>query len=338
MRKFPSIFVPRPVEDYTTTCVLTMEYVGGEKIVDLRPCMLLEDERKMLADELFRAYLHQVLVDGFFHADPHPGNLLLTPNHQIGLVDLGMVVRVTPRLREHLADLLVSIAEGRGEEAASLATKIGFPNRDFRKSDFQEQIAHLVADSYDASLDRIHLGEVVLELNAIAANNGIRLPDEVTMLSKTLLNLDKSLATLDPQLNLNRSIRDHAGELMRRSQKPTLSAGSLFHALSESKELVGLMPERLNRIMELIAENQLKIDVDAVDERKLIEGIQKVANRITAGLLLAALIIGASLMMDVDTDMTLFGYPAIAMVFFLLAATGAIFLIVQILFKDRRQR
>ena len=338
LQDFPRLAVPLPVKDYTTSRVLTMDYVSGPKITDLSGGELLEEERKTLADELFRAYLHQILVDGFFHADPHPGNLCFTTRRQIALLDLGMVVRVPPRLREHLLKLLLAVSEGRGEEAAQNTMKMGHPSRDFNKADFLDRIAHIVTDNVDASLERMKLGHTVLEIQAAAANNGIRLPEEITLISKALLNLEKTIAALDPDFDLHEAIRSRATEIMQRRTRSQMSRGSVYHSLLEVNEFAAMLPERLNKIMDLVAENELRVHVDAVDEAQLISGIQKIANRITMGLLLASLVIGAALMMDVETSLTLFGYPAIAMAFFLAAGTGAIVLIVQILTKDKRDK
>ena len=114
LRDFPHIIIPAPVADYCTSRVLTMEFVPGRKITELSPLTKMEFDGAALAEELFRAYLTQILVHGFFHADPHPGNVFLTPDHRIALLDLGMVGRILPRLQEDLLQLLLAIAEGRG--------------------------------------------------------------------------------------------------------------------------------------------------------------------------------------------------------------------------------
>ena len=110
---FRRIIVPAPVDDYTTSRVLTMEYVPGTKITALSRVARLELDGAGLADDLFRAYLTQVLVDGFFHADPHPGNVLLTDDGRLALLDLGMVARMAPRVQEQLLQLLLAVSEGR---------------------------------------------------------------------------------------------------------------------------------------------------------------------------------------------------------------------------------
>ena len=118
LAEFERIIVPRPVEDYSTGRVLTMEYVRGRNISKLSPLARMEADGQALAEDLFRAYLKQILVDGFFHADPHPGNVFLTDDGRIALLDLGMVGTLSPDLQQHLLRMVLAISEGRGDEAA----------------------------------------------------------------------------------------------------------------------------------------------------------------------------------------------------------------------------
>lgn len=335
LRKFRQLRVPTPVDDFSSRRVLTMEYISGITITDGRLLDLFQLERQSLCEELYRAYLHQVLIDGFFHADPHPGNLSLTPDRRIAVLDLGMVVRIPPRLQDNLIKLLLAISEGRGEDAATVATKIGQKDTAFDKPAFQDRIVHLVTDNQDTSLEQMQLGHVVLEIRAAAAENGIRLPQELTMLSKTLLNLEKTLRVLDPRYDVHDAMRRYTTEILQRRAQGKMSLQGLYSSLIEVNEFATLLPERANKILDLLAENELRVKVDAVDEAQLIQGIQKIANRITMGLILAALIVGAALMMDVPTELQLFGYPAIAMFFFLAAAAGGLMLVFQILSRDR---
>src|SRR5207249_3310844 len=121
LARFKKIIVPSPLSDFTTPLVLTMEYIKGKKITSLGPLAKIELAGTDLAGELFIAYLKQILVDGFFHADPHPGNVFLTEDGRIALLDLGMVGHLSPRLRENLLQFVLAIAEGNGEEASDLA-------------------------------------------------------------------------------------------------------------------------------------------------------------------------------------------------------------------------
>ena len=170
LSEFSAIVVPAPIEDYTTSRVLTMEYVSGTKITTLSPVALLELNGAALAEELFRAYLKQILVDGFFHADPHPGNVLVTDAGQIALLDLGMVGRIAPRLQEPLLQLLLAISEGQSEDAVRFALKLGEVRPDFDEPEFSRRVADLVGRHQDAELRTMQVGKGVLEIGRIAGD------------------------------------------------------------------------------------------------------------------------------------------------------------------------
>ena len=334
LSEFSAIVVPAPIEDYTTSRVLTMEYVSGTKITTLSPVALLEVNGAALAEQLFRAYLKQILVDGFFHADPHPGNVLVTDAGQIALLDLGMVGRIAPRLQEPLLQLLLAISEGHSDDAVRFALKVGELRPDFDEPEFSRRVADLVGRHQDAELRNMQVGKAVLEIGRISGDVGLRLPSELTMLGKTLLNLDQIAEALDPTFNPNASIRRNAAEIMRGRLLKSASPGNMFGGILELKEFMERLPGRVNKILDTVANNQLEVKVDAIDEARLMAGFQKVANRITLGLLLAALIIGAAMLMQVETSFRILGYPGLAIIFFLLAAGGGIALMLSILLKD----
>ena len=156
------------------------------------------------------------------------------------------------------------------------------------------------------------------------------------MLGKSLLNLDQIGRTLDPDFDPNSAIRRHAAELTQMRMRKSISPGNVFATLIEMKDFVEHLPRRVNRILDNVANNTFEIKVDAIDEKTLMEGFQKVANRITVGLILAALIVGAALLMRVETTFRILGYPGLAIVCFLAAAGGGAWLVLQIMLADRR--
>ena len=333
--EFPGIVVPTPIEDFTTSRVLTMEYISGKKVTELSPLARLDFKGADLAEELFHAYLKQILVDGFFHADPHPGNVFLTDDHRIALLDVGMVGHITPQLQENLLQLLLAVSDGRGDDAAAMAIKISELKEGFSENTFRQRVAGLVSEHQGSKMDQIQVGRVVLEITQISGDNGLRVPAELTMLGKTLLNLDLVGQTLDPKFNPNASIRRNAEKLLQQRVWKAFSPTNLFGSLLEMKDLLVRLPSRLNRILDAIARNELKVKVETIDEDVIIEGLQKVANRIALGLILAALIIGAALLMRVDTSFRIFGYPGFAMLCFLGVGGGGLFIIIGILMHDR---
>jgi len=335
---FEDLFVPQPVADYTTSRVLTMEYVEGSRIDELSPAVLIDVDGKQLADALFKAYLKQVLVDGLFHADPHQGNLLLTPEHRLALLDLGMVGHIGPEMQESLLHVLLALSEGKGEEVAKQTIRMSEVVDGADVETFTSEVTDLVVRHREASLEKIESGRVVMQVARIGSSHGVRVPPMLTLLGKALLNLDPIGRALDPKFNPNEAIQRHASDLMSQRMDRSLSLSNVISSLLDAKDLVESLPGRLNQILETIAENKLKVEVDAIDEHELIVGLQKIANRITVGLILAALIVGAALLMRVDTEFTLFGYPGLAIVLFLIAAAGGLFLVWNILMSDREEK
>jgi len=338
LREFERIIIPEPIEDYTSSRVLTMDYIAGKKITTLSPLRLMELDGPGLSEELFRAYLKQILLDGFFHADPHPGNVLITDDNRIAIIDLGMVGHISGSFQENLLRLLLAISEGRGDEAAEVSMKMGEPKPNFDKRDFEHRVAKLVAQHADATLDQIDAGQVVLEITRISADCWFRLPSEFTLIAKALLNLDRVVYTLFPDFDPNEIIRDEATGILTRQVVKSIEPGNVLTRVIEVKEFVERLPTRVNKILDAIGNNELKIGVDAIDERVVLDGLQKVANRIALGLVLAALIVGAALMMRVDTAFRIFGYPGLPMIFFLMAAIAGIVLVVSIIFYDKHPR
>jgi ubiquinone biosynthesis protein len=335
LAEFDGIVIPAPVDSYTTSRVLTMDLIRGRKITALSPVALIELDRERLADDLFRAYLKQILVDGFFHSDPHPGNVFLTDDRHIALIDLGQVSTLAPEVRDSLMKLMLAVADGDSAEAASILLDLSEPEKDADTRGFRDAVAELMIFSEGMSTSEIALGATVLGLVGVAGEHRIRPPSELAMIGKTLLDLDEVGRTLDPDLEPNARLRRHATELMERSVASSLRPANLFKAAMEANELVQQMPQRLNKILGLIAENELSLQVNAIDESKLIAGLDKIANRITLGLLIAALILGAALVIRVDAGPTILGYPALALLFFLIAAVAGVALSVKIALTDR---
>jgi len=334
LAEFEQIVVPGPIDDYTTTRVLTMDYIAGKKITDLSPLRLLEIDGTALADELFSAYLKQFLVDGLFHADPHPGNVFVTDDDQIALLDLGMIGRVTQSFQDNLLRLLLAISEGRGDTAAEAAVRMGEPKEGFDRRAFDRRITDLVNENSDAILSRMNAGKVTLEITKVAADCWFRLPAEFTMFAKALLNLDRVVYTLDPTFDPNAVIRERSNEILDQNILKSLAPSNLLSGVVDLKEFAEKLPGRVNRILDTVGNNELRLKVDAIDEKVVLEGLQKVANRITLGLIIAALIVGAAMLMRVETTFKIFGYPGLAMILFMLAAVAGMVLAFSIVFYD----
>lgn len=337
LQDYPAIFVPLPVDDYTTSVVLTMDWVDGKNVASLGPLATMELDGHALAEQLFRAYLDQILLDGFFHADPHPGNVLVTTDNRLALIDLGMVARVAPETQDSLVKLLLSISNGRGSDAAEVMIDMGEMQEGFEREKFRRSVADLVSRNLGVAMGDVQAGAIIGQVVRAAAESGLRAPSELTMLGKALLNLDEVARTLDPTFEPNDAIQRHAGELMRRKMLQSASPSHVMAAALEAKEFAEHFPGRVNKVMDALAQGQMTLNVQGIDEREIMRSVQKLANRLTMGVVVAALVISAGLIMRVDTDFKLFGYPALAIIMFLMAAAAAACLLVSIALSDLPQ-
>jgi predicted unusual protein kinase regulating ubiquinone biosynthesis (AarF/ABC1/UbiB family) len=296
----------------------------------------MEFDGRPLAEDLCRAYLHQILVDGFFHADPHPGNIFLTEDGRLAFLDLGMVAQLSVGMQDVLLKLVMAISEGRSDDVSELVIGMGTAGPEADPDAVRRQIAEMVLEFQGLKIREIAMGSTLFESSRIAADGGYRMPRELTLLGKTLLNVDEVARRLDPNFEPNAAIRRNTAEIMRSRMLKSLSPGRLFEGLIELKAFAERLPRRLNQFVDLVAENKLKLNVDAIDEALLMEGLQKIANRITLGLVISAMIVGAALLMRIDTSFRILGYPGLAILFFLGAGIGAIILVTNILMNDLR--
>jgi len=219
LKDFNLIQVPQPVPDYCTRSVLTMEEVQGKKISALDPLALRGLKGASLAEELFKAYLKQVLVDGLFHADPHPGNVFVTNDGRIALIDLGMVGHTAPAMQESLLKMLMALSEGNGKAAAEIAIQMSEKLEDFAASESRRRITQLVALRRDQGLEQLNVGRSLLEVSSIAEEDGLIMPAELVLLGKTMLQLDQVGRILDPQFEPNSSIQRNVAALMVQSMR-----------------------------------------------------------------------------------------------------------------------
>ncbi|WP_203566602.1 ABC1 kinase family protein [Aestuariimicrobium ganziense] len=327
------IAVPAPLRDYSTSRVLTMERVVGRKVTDIGPLGLMDLDGPELADALFRFTLTTLLSEGLLHADPHPGNLLVNDQGQVAIIDLGMVATIPRRVQSRLIKLLLAVAEGDGEGAAVVLAGMGHPLDDYDAAAFRDDVSHLVSGTVALGAE-LQAGSVLVELARMSGAHGLRPPAEMSMVGKALLNLDQATQHLDPDFVPVDAIAEHLPRVLVTSMAPT--PATVATSALETKEFVQDLPRRANRIMDQLTEGELALRVHAIDEDRVLRQGQKWVNRLTTGIVLAAITVAAALMMGVEGGPRLFGYPAVAMLFFLMAAITGFGLVISIFLTDRR--
>lgn len=329
------VVVPRPVEDFSGRRVLTMERVEGRPVGDVGPLARTEIDGPGLADTLVRAYLEQVFSHGFFHADPHPGNVMVTDDGGLAVVDLGMVGRLAEPARGQLAKLVLAMDADRPDDVAGVLLELGKPLDDFDEAFLRRSVTEVVGRSELQPRDT-RSGRVVMDLTRASAEAGLRPPPDLVMLGRTLLNLERVTYLLDPEFEPDRAVSRHAADIVRSQVRS--GPRSAMAALFEARDFVEQLPGRVNRVMDALARGQFAVKVHAFDEAEMLSGLQKLANRLAMGLVISALLLGAALLMRVPSSSRLLGYPSVAIVCFLVAAVLGVGMVVSIVLADRHVR
>jgi hypothetical protein len=210
---------------------------------------------------------------------------------------------------------------------------MGHPLEEYDAAAFRAEVSHLVSEAVGSGPD-LQAGTVLVELSRLSGQHGLRPPAEMSLIGKALLNLDQSTLHLDPDFEPAEAIRANLSELLTSGLK--VSPGGIMAAAIEAKEFTSLLPKRGNRILDSLAEGEFSMRVHALDEERLHTILQRVANRVTLGIVIAATVLGAAMMMRVPTDHRILGYPTIAMVFFTFAVLAGAALALWIVLTDRK--
>src|SRR5947207_2066396 len=185
LAQFPQIYIPRVMHDLTTTRVLTTELVRGRKVSKLTPLALIDHDYAELAGVLLRAYLKQICVDGFWHSDPHPGNIFIRDEDgvtQVVLLDFGQVSHISYELQDEIIKLLLAISSNRGHEVADACARMSEVLDGFDATRFVKDISTIVANFHDTDVHQLNVGQLIFSVIAIANNNGPKAPSELAML------------------------------------------------------------------------------------------------------------------------------------------------------------
>ncbi|HUR83177.1 MAG TPA: AarF/UbiB family protein [Thermoanaerobaculia bacterium] len=341
LAQFPQIYIPDVVQDLTSPRVLTTELVKGRKISKLTPLAVIEGNYAELAGVVTRAYLKQICVDGFWHSDPHPGNIFVREiegEPQLVLLDFGMASRISHEFQDEVIKLLLAISSNRGNEVAEACVRMCEIQERFDAVKFSRDISTIVAAVHDVSAAEINTGQLLFNVIAIANNNDLKAPPELTMLAKTLLHLDAITKKLDPDYDPQRVIRDYGEQLISQKLAQKFNPRNFYPALLDLNQLVLDLPHRMREIVDLTSAGRLSFGIKLTQAEEFLGGIHKIANRITVGVVIAALLVSSSMMMRVPTSFTIFGYPGLAVLGYLLASAAGFYLIISTMLRDRKDQ
>jgi predicted unusual protein kinase regulating ubiquinone biosynthesis (AarF/ABC1/UbiB family) len=295
---FQLLTTPRVYDEYTTRRVLTLSFIHGRQLKEVSREELDELDSRAIAKELLSAYLKQIVIDGVFHCDPHPGNILLTDDGRLALMDFGMVGRFDADQKDRIILLLLAFSERMGTRVADTYLEMIEIPRDVDRRSFTQDVSGLVSRYHDMSGGRMAIGTALLDLTRLAQSHSAPVPTAMTLLGKAMLNLDGTIRVLSPALDPVQLIRDYMLNVMEKRVVGQLSPGRVFAWVLDMKHLVENTPRRTEMILDKLANDQitLRLEVDHLDQA--IKSINKAANRVSLSIIAASLIIGGKFVLD----------------------------------------
>ncbi|MNO86310.1 putative protein kinase UbiB [compost metagenome] len=296
------IYIPRIYWEYTSSRILTMEYVEGIMVRNRQELIDKGYDLKEIAERITNGMLHQIFIEGFFHGDPHPGNLLVRKDGSIAFIDFGMVGRISTDMKEHLSELIIALMRKNSEGMVRAILKLSLFPVDGEIAALRADLDRLQEEYYDISFSEMSMGKALNDLFGVARQHQIIIPPDLTLLGKALLTLEGVVENLDPSL----SIIDMAEPFGKKLVKERFSIDRLRKKLSGG--LGGLLegildfPSQARQLSSLISKGKLKLEISIPELQALMRKLDQISNRLSISIVLlafsiimAALIIGSAM-------------------------------------------
>jgi ubiquinone biosynthesis protein len=289
---FPKLCTPTVFTEFTSQRVLTLSFMTGRHLADVPRAELAEIDTQAIARDLLSAYMKQIAIDGVFHCDPHPGNILLTNDGRLALMDFGMVGRFDAGQKDKMILFLLAFSERLGERVADTYLDMIEQPEGLNQHGFTQDICSLVSRYHDMSGGRMGLGTALLDLTRLAYQNKVPVPTSMTLLGKTMLNLDGAITVLSPRLDLVQLIRNYMLDVMMKRVGDSFSPGRVFAWVLDMKHLFENAPRRTDVILGKLADDRLTVRLDVEHLDQTTQMLSRAASRLAVGVLTGSILIG----------------------------------------------
>jgi ubiquinone biosynthesis protein len=331
----PTVRLPRVHWDRTTGSVLTLEYLDGWKISDLAVSGLGPEERRLIAQRGADAMLAQILVHGFFHADPHPGNLLVLPGFVIGFLDFGIVGRIDGPMRTALMKIVRAVWQRDVDELARLAVDIARPAGDVDVRALSQDLSGLIDAYTDLPLGELSMTEVLTEIVATAARHHLSIPSHLMLLIKAIVTIEGVGRQLDPDFKIVEHAAPLAERLWRIEASPRAVAGRVGQGLQDTIAAIQRLPAHLDTIGRKVRDGRLEIQFVHRNLDHFVREMDRSSNRLSFAVVIGSLIVGSSVVIQAGVGGTIAGYPALGLAGFVIAGMLGIGLAIGIVRSGR---
>ncbi|WP_462409025.1 ABC1 kinase family protein [Neobacillus sp. Marseille-QA0830] len=300
----PKVIIPKVYWEYTTSKVLTMEFIEGIKLNQEKALQEAGYTTKNLAETVVNSILQQILIEGFFHGDPHPGNILALPEEKIAFMDFGIVGRISPEVRDYVATFVIAMMNQNTNEVIRAITKMGLVPESVNLYQLRIDVDHLREKYSNVAFSDMSVGGAVNELFSVAIRHQIKLPTDLTLMGKTLLTIEGVVENLDPELSIIKIAEPFGKQLILERIRPKNVAGKVWSQVNEYGEILNEFPKTLKDITTIMKNGKMKIDLTTPELDSFVKKLNRISNRISFSIVLLSFCI---LMVGIITGTTLSG-------------------------------
>ncbi|NMM07948.1 AarF/UbiB family protein [Polaromonas sp.] len=340
----PHIVIPRVYWAHTGERVNVQDYVGGShselSVAGGQLDQLTAEagfDRPLLARRGAHAVLKMIVEDGFFHADPHPGNVFYLSGNRIAFIDFGMVGRLSARRREELLDLLLGLVERQPKAVAEVLLDWTGDEHGLNLAQLENEIEAFVDQYHGTPLAQLHLGQMLADISVILREHHLGLPPDLALLIKAFISLEGMGRGLDPDFHMTTEALPLLRQVVRAGYRPQVLAARAWQTLRRTLAVAEQLPHDVSRLLRNARRGRLQVSIELAHLKRVGDQIDRAANRLAMALVIAALIIGASIVMTVKGGPTLFGLPAFGFLGFGGAVLGGLWL-VRAIWRSSRSR
>jgi len=326
----PEVYIPRVYDSFSSEQVLTMELAEGTKLKDFREST--PERRKKLARIGLNIIIKQILEDGFFHADPHPGNLLIRADDKVCLLDWGIVGVMPDQTRFELVDLISAITEKNAEKALDvLLSFTAGQERTLDEAMLLRDILEMLHAYHSVPIGELNMKNFFVDLNLLLRTHGLQLPSDLALMFKAVVTAEGTAHKLYPALNVIEEVRPYIGRLNMERWQPKTLLQKMGRQLRQILHFQSNLPARLGSIIDRLDRGQLSIRFEHENLGGFRRTLENVSNRLAFSILTSALIIGSSMIITTGVEPLLFGYPAIGLIGYFISAILGLTVLINII-------
>lgn len=336
---YPDVYIPRIYPEYITEKVLVMERVEGVRIDDIEGMVAMGIDRKALVGISVAAYFKMVLEDGFFHADPHPGNLLVQPDGKLAFVDFGIVGRVTQEMMETMANTFLALINKDFDRLIDLYIELGYisveVDLDKFRREFKSDLLYFLEPLYGMTLKEVNFARYLDVITHIALKHRMRIPSDLLLINKAMLILENIGRELDPGFDFVAAAEPYASRIVKEKYNPSKIYERTVRNIMEVGDFLVLFPKQVKRIVQKILRDDIHIKLSHTGLDRLINDMDRSSNRITFGLIISAILVSSAIMHSTGVGPTIFGLSVLGIISFGMAFLMGIWLIISIIRSGR---